>query len=278
MSTSPLQDHAFAQRTPSFAPICQTCVHTIPSCHDMSLSQKSSVWYSDSEINFFKNAAKFVGTVFRSTKRVNENDIDKVFKLQSSRSLKNNLFLKFLMSYYPNMNRNCAKTDALHYCPRGIESRIFPDRKANKETAIHATLRHYSQITNSASADLKYVETSLKCSKRATDIALASAAVDEFYASSSQGISDQLNNLDACMSLLVLTPLSQRPNSPIKTQFRILQKNIDWRVHQLSARGKDKKSEDKKRKLLYAKDRLRTVRTNDLVLPRTMDAELLSVQ
>lgn len=276
MSTSPHQlcTSNSLRRTTSFAPICETCVHTIPSCYDMSPSEKSSIWYSYSEINFFKNAAKFVGSVFRSTKHVNENDIDKILKLQSSRSLKDNLFVKFLMSYYPEVNPDCVKTDALHYCPRGIESRIFPDRKSEKEGFLRAIVKLTSKNILRVSPDSQCWENVLECSKRATDIALASAALDEFYASLSYGSENSFSKIDACTSLLTLMPLSQRPNYPIQAQFRLMQGKIDWRIHQLSTFGKRQEEDEHKRKMICREDFRRLNHIDILHRPRGQEEEL----
>lgn len=275
MSKSSPQDHV-PFRTTSFAPICETCVHSVPSCYNMSSCEKSSIWYNNSEISFFKNTAKFVGSVFRSSRHVKENDIDKILKLKSSQSLRDNLFMKFLMSYYPGVNPDCVKTDALQFCPRGLENRIFPERKSNKEAVIRTTVQMYSKDIIKHSKSSKYCRIVLECNKRATDVALASAAADEFYASSS--FESSLDHLDVCMSLVLLTPLSQRPRYPMDIQFRLIQRKINWRIHQLSTYGNGQNEENNNRKKICRKDYRQSNATNVSNIPQPNDKEPFSMQ
>lgn len=188
------------KRRIQFAPIERSDIHDIPSCLEMDQSQIDSTWYSQSELEYFKNVGRFISRVYRCWSSSSE-DINKLASLASSSSpkLRNQLYRKFLADHYPgaasmmtddevNYAAKLEVTDgSLDYCIRGLEHRINIDRQTNKIKVIKLTLlRNVPNSEQNNSSLLMYDDfASMKCNAWAAKIALATAAVDAAYVSTS---------------------------------------------------------------------------------------------
>mmetsp|Transcript_14982 Transcript_14982/g.17234 ORF Transcript_14982/g.17234 Transcript_14982/m.17234 type:complete len:276 (+) Transcript_14982:99-926(+) len=176
------------KRSIQFAPIEQSSHLEIPSCYEMNQIEKDCTWYSQSDLDHFKNVARFVSRVFRCCSE--DRDVRRrLQKLQTCEKLRKHLDRKFMQENWMSVQLSSPSyeyngIECLDYCPRGLEHRIRTDRQRNKRMSIHSTLMFHreSLISEGKRSGGEYQNMACKCNSWAKDVALAIGTADAIYA------------------------------------------------------------------------------------------------
>jgi len=128
-------------------------VHIIPPCREIGQIEKESRWYTQAELTYSKNAARFISRVWKcwsATSSSNEYDCHKIKNLQQCSVLRTNMQKAFVSHYPMNELSDCAGRSSsthhfqdvceLDYSPHGLEYQIHGTRFQIRRLVIQLTL------------------------------------------------------------------------------------------------------------------------------------------
>jgi len=175
-------------------------VHTIPPCRDIDKIEKELRWYTREELNYSKNAARFISRVWKcrlDSNSSDEHDGHKINNLQQCSVLRTKMQKEFIFQYpmkvlcdfsgCSSISNHFDDVCELDYSPHGLEHQIRGIRFQIKKLVIQLTLLFLQHDSNSMNIKDNHKDIArsivIQCNEWTMRLALLSGTTDELRAS-----------------------------------------------------------------------------------------------